>query len=263
MSDIVISTLGYERTTNPMLGIGQNEFIERKQEENIPLPPYFQKMAEQNLNGPPVLEQKHIESMTATLFAEAMTECTVVDTRSPLSYAGGHIKGSYNIWLNGLATFPGWMLDYGKDILLVTERREDVQTARRFLLRIGFDRIRGYLCDGITVWYNSGMQLEQSGIMTAGDLNERLKEEDTFVLDVRSKEEYEQGRIPGAVNIYVGELNDLLAEIPSDRTVVSVCSTGNRSGLGASILMRKGFESVYNLIGGMKAWKAKGYPVEQ
>ncbi len=263
MSDIVISTLGYERATNPMLGIGKNEFIERKKVENIPLPPYFQKMAELNLNGPPLIEKKYIEPMTASLFADVMTECTVVDTRSPLSYAGGHIKGSYNFWLKGLATFPGWMLDYGKDILLVTERQEDVETARRFLERIGFDKIRGYLCEGIADWHNSGMQLEQSGAMTARDFNERLKEEDTFVLDVRSKEEYAQGRIPGAVNIYVGELNDLLAEIPSDRTVVSVCSTGNRSGLGASILKRKGFESVYNLIGGMKAWKAKGYPVEQ
>lgn len=117
------------------------------------------------------------------------------------------------------------------------------------------------------------MQLEQIGVMRADDLNEMLKEKEkekekekgkgTFILDVRSKEEYAQGHIPGAVNIYVGELNGRLPEIPSDSTVVSVCSIGNRAGLGASILKGKGFKSVYNLIGGMKSWKAKGYHAEQ
>lgn len=262
MSDIIISTLGYERATNPILGIGRNEFIERKKNENIPLPPYFSKMAKQNLNGPPLLEKRHIEPMTAPMFAKALPECTVVDTRSPLSYAGGHIRGSYNIWLYGLATFPGWMLDYGKDIMLVTERREDVETARRYLLRIGFDRIKGYICEGIADWYNSGMPLEHSGVMSVQDLDERLKKEDTFILDVRRGEEFDEGHIKGAVNIYVGELEGRMSEVPSDRTVVSVCSTGNRAGLGASILKREGFEKVYNLIGGMTAWKAKGYPTE-
>lgn len=114
MSDIVISMLAYERATNHMLGIGQNEFIERKKEENIPLPPYFLKMSEQNLNGPPLLEHKHIEPMTASSFADVITECTVVDTRSPLSYAGGHIKGSYNIWIKGLQhSLVGYLITGG------------------------------------------------------------------------------------------------------------------------------------------------------
>jgi hypothetical protein len=96
MSDIVISTLGYERATNPMLGIGQNEFIERKKVENIPLPPYFLKMAEQNLNGPPRLEHKHIEPMTASLFAGVINDYLVVDTRSALlcrAHQGSYVSG--------------------------------------------------------------------------------------------------------------------------------------------------------------------------
>ena len=103
------------------------------------------------------------------------------------------------------------------------------------------------------------MLLEQSGLYTVDGLHEKLKEDDLFVLDVRDKEEYAEDHIPGAVNIYVGELEKRLAEVPSDRPVVSVCSTGNRSGLGASILARGGFKTVYNLIGGMTAWKEKGY----
>ena len=81
--------------------------------------------------------------------------------------------------------------------------------------------------------------------------------------ETREKEEYAEGHIPGAVNIYVGELAKRLAEVQSDRPVVSVCSTGNRSGLGASILARGGLKKVYNLIGGMTAWKEKGYPANK
>jgi hydroxyacylglutathione hydrolase len=263
MSDIAISTIGYERATNPMLALPREEFIERKKRENIPLPPYFARMADHNLNGTLLLEPGWVEPMDVPRFANVMADCTVVDTRSPVSFAGSHIKGSYNIWLRGLPSFAGWILDYERDILLVTERQEDIGTATRYLARIGLDKVKGYLCEGIEDWQNRGMLLGQSGIYTVDGLHEKLKEEDLFVLDVREKEEYAEGHIPGAVNIYVGELEKRLAEVPSDRPVVSVCSMGNRSGLGASILARDGFTGVYNLIGGMTAWKEKGYPIKR
>jgi hydroxyacylglutathione hydrolase len=191
-----------------------------------------------------------------------MPDCTVVDTRSPLSFASGHIEGSYNIWLDGLAKFAGWILGYEKDILLVTEIQEDIETVWRYIVRLGFDRIRGYLCEGIGDWQNSGMPLEQSGVDTAAHLYEKLKEDkNVFLLDVREKEEYSSGHIPGAVNIYVGELENRLQEVPSDRPVVSMCSAGNRGGLGASILARHGYPGVYNLLGGTDAWKKKRYPI--
>jgi hydroxyacylglutathione hydrolase len=217
-------------------------------------------MADHNLNGTLSLESSWVEPMDAPTFANIMADCTVVDTRSPLSFAGGHIKGSYNIWLRGLPNFAGWILDYERDILLLTERREDVETAKLYLSRVGLDKIRGYLCEGIDDWKNRAMQLEQSGVYTIDGLHGKLKENDLFVLDVREKEEYARGHIPDAVNIYVGELEKRLAEVPSDRPVVCACSTGNRSGLGASILARGGFKKAYNLIGGMTAWKEKGYP---
>ncbi len=259
MSDIAISTIGYERATNPLLGLTREEFIERKKRENIPLPPYFARMADHNMKGPLLLEHDLVKLMDAPTFANVMADCTVVDTRSPLSFAGGHIKGSYNIWLRGLPKFAGWILDYVRDILLVTERQEDIETAKLYLSRIGVDKVRGSLCEGIDDWKNRGMPLEQSGVYTVDGLHGKLKEEDLFVLDVREKEEYAEGHIPDAFNIYVGELEKRLAEVPSERPVVSVCSTGNRSGLGASILERGGFKKVYNLIGGTTGWKEKGY----
>ncbi len=263
VADLPVSTIGYERSTNPMLGLSKEEFIEKKIKEAIPLPPYFAKMAYDNQKGPLLPDQQRIEPLDAPVFERNMAGCILVDTRSPYSFASGHIQGSYNIWLEGLPKFAGWMLKYGKDILLVTERQEDIEMARRYLMRVGFDRIRGYLCEGIEDWQNRGMPLEKSGVDTVSGLYEKLKENtDLFLLDVRDKEEYAAGHIPRAVNIYVGELEKKLDEVPSDRPVVSICAVGRRGGLGASILKRHGYPEVYNLLGGTKAWKEKGYPTE-
>ncbi len=263
VADLPVSTIGYERVTNPMLDLSKEEFIEIKMKEAIPLPPYFARMADDNRKGPLPPDQQRIEPLDAPVFERSIAGCILVDTRSPYSFASGHIQGSYNIWLEGLAKFAGWILEYGKDILLVTERQEDVETARRYLVRVGFDRIRGYLCEGIEDWQNRGMPLEKSGVDTVSGLYEKLKgKKDMFLLDVREKEEYAAGHIPGAVNIYVGELEKRLDEVPSDRPVVSLCSVGHRGGLGASILKRHGYPEVYNLLGGTKAWKEKGYPTE-
>jgi len=260
MSDIAISTIGYERATDHVLGLNREEFIERKKRENIPLPPYFSRMADHNLNGPPLLMPCLVGPMDAYEFAKVLAECIVVDTRSPLSFAGGHIKGSYNIWLNGLPNFAGWILDPERDILLVSERQEDVDIAKIYLARIGLDNVRGYLCEGIEDWQNSAMPFEQSGLYAIEEFYEKLKREELFVLDVREEDEYIEGHIHAAVNIYVGELEKMLDEVPQDRPVACVCSTGNRAGLAASVLLRGGFKNVYNLIGGMTAWKEKGYP---
>ncbi|MDO8728083.1 MAG: rhodanese-like domain-containing protein [Candidatus Methanoperedens sp.] len=261
IADLEISTIGYERATNPMLELSKEEFIERKAMETLMMPPYFERMREQNQKGPEILNMKRIKPMDATMVEDAIPHCVIIDTRSPLSFAGGHISGSYNIWMNGLSRFAGWIIEYDKDILLVTEDGENIETARRYLTRIGFDSILGYLCGGIEDWQNSGFPLEQSGIHTTSGLYESLKEKnDVFLLDVRERREYAQGHIPGTVNIYVGDLEKRLEEVPSDMPVVAVCTTGNRSGLGASILKRHGYREVHNLAGGMTAWKEKGFP---
>lgn len=263
IADLPTSTIGYERLTNPALSQSKEEFVEGKRREAIPFPPYFTRMRDYNQRGPPMFEKIRVEPLDVPAFEEAMPECVVVDTRSPLSFASGHIKDSYNIWLSGLAKFAGWMLKYDRGILLVTGRQEDLETARRYLIRVGFDRIMGYLCGGIKDWQDRGMPLEQSGVETVAGLYEKLKEKkDMFLLDVRDRREYSSGHIPGAVNIYVGELENRLKEVPSDRPVISICSVGNRGGLGASILKRHGYTEVYNLLGGTTAWKEKGYPLK-
>jgi rhodanese-related sulfurtransferase len=57
---------------------------------------------------------------------------------------------------------------------------------------------------------------------------------------VRQPRECEQGRIPGSLNIFVGDLPGRLAEIPRDREVWTICASGRRAALAASLLDRAG-----------------------
>ena len=86
---------------------------------------------------------------------------------------------------------------------------------------------------------------------------------DVIVLDVREQWEYDEGHIPGVTLIPMGEVPDRLAEIPTDKEVIVTCRSGNRSGQITDYLRQQGFDNVHNMDGGILAWEAAGYEVEQ
>ncbi|MEX0732330.1 MAG: rhodanese-like domain-containing protein [Aquisalimonadaceae bacterium] len=86
-------------------------------------------------------------------------------------------------------------------------------------------------------------------IRTRIDQNEPL-----FLLDVRETWETEICRIPGSVNIPMGEIPARVAEIPTDKPVVCICHHGARSLQVAHFLEQKGINGVVNLTGGVEAW---------
>lgn len=80
-------------------------------------------------------------------------------------------------------------------------------------------------------------------------------------VDVRERWEYEEGHIPGAKNIPLGELLERVDEL--EEPVVLVCASGNRSGQAAHYLTEHGILSnVANLMGGTSGWQERGLPVE-
>lgn len=77
----------------------------------------------------------------------------------------------------------------------------------------------------------------------------------TVYLDVRTKDEFELGSIPGAVNIPIDDLRENLHLLNKSDTIVAFCAVGLRGYLAARILMQNGFENVFNLNGGYKTWE--------
>jgi sulfur dioxygenase len=88
------------------------------------------------------------------------------------------------------------------------------------------------------------------------ELNEMINNnENIFMLDVRESFELEFfGKIPGVFNIPMGELQQRLNEIPLNKSIIAICQSGNRSYEAAHYLSKKGFNRVYNLLGGTSGW---------
>jgi rhodanese-related sulfurtransferase len=96
-------------------------------------------------------------------------------------------------------------------------------------------------------------------VKTVDQLRER---DDVFVLDVREDWEYAAGHIPGTVLIPLGQLSGRLSELPTDKTIVAVCRSGNRSDQATALLKQRGF-TVHNMQGGMLAWEQARLTVER
>jgi hydroxyacylglutathione hydrolase len=263
------STLGLERLHNPLLQKSREEFIRFKVAERLEHPPYFRKMEEYNLEGPKLLFK--LPNPPALLPAEFQRRIVqgaqVVDTRMPSAFGGSNINGSYSIWMEGLVSYAGWFLSYDKPILLVLENRKQLETVVSYLIRLGYDRIDGYLCAGaeacgLESWYTDALSIEHLGLLSVQELKERLdRGDDLTVLDVRTDKEWNNGHIEDALHIYVGHIEKRLSVVPSDRPTAVICSVGNRGSLASSILQRAGRREILNVLGGMTAWQRANYPI--
>jgi rhodanese-related sulfurtransferase len=90
---------------------------------------------------------------------------------------------------------------------------------------------------------------------------ELLERGQVLVLDVRESIEWKAGRIPGALHIPLAHIPSRRRELPRDKTIVTVCRSGHRSGLAARGLQHAGYQ-IENLDGGMKAWARAGLPLD-
>ena len=264
ISDREISTIGYEKRTNTQLSLSRENFIQNRLHNIMERPPYFRRMEDWNLNGAPLLRRLTPPTMLTPV--EFMKESEkndvlIMDTRQPDAFAASHIPGSINMWLSGASYYPGWIIDYSKHILLVSERREDIPTVASYLHRIGYDDVSGYLCPGIEAWRDTGKPIESSPPLHINELKGLLEKGEVHVLDVREDHEYNSGHIKGSQSIYVGHIKDRLGEIPRGEIVCVTCGVGLRASIAASILEKEGFK-VMNLLGGMYAWNSAKLPVE-
>jgi rhodanese-related sulfurtransferase len=83
-----------------------------------------------------------------------------------------------------------------------------------------------------------------------------------YLLDVRTKQEWDDFHIPETAFIPLNELESRVSEVPRDKNIVVVCRSGNRSREGRNILLDFGFSSVTSMNGGVSGWKDAGYPIE-
>jgi rhodanese-related sulfurtransferase len=87
----------------------------------------------------------------------------------------------------------------------------------------------------------------------------QMYQDGTFVLDVRTPEEWNDFHAPNTTLIPLDELAARVNELPKDQPILVVCRSGNRSKTGRDILVQAGFNAT-SMEGGLNAWRDSGYP---
>ncbi len=189
----------------------------------------------------------------------------VVDARTNEQFDEAHIPCaiSASAYDTGFATKVARVVDPDAKLVVVAASDGYEMEAAELLGAVGL-RVAGFLEGGMTAWRSEGRSVARIELIDVDELAARLETDDPpLVLDVRDADEYAEGHIPGSVHIPFGELGDRLDELPREGAIAAVCSGGKRSGLGASILQREGFERVVHVAhGGVGTWRRQGRPVE-
>lgn len=90
---------------------------------------------------------------------------------------------------------------------------------------------------------------------------EMYQQDDVFVLDVRTQQEWDEYHAPNTTLIPLDQLQARINEVPKDKEILIVCRSGNRSQEARDILLAAGYNAT-SMSGGLLDWRANGYPVE-
>lgn len=93
----------------------------------------------------------------------------------------------------------------------------------------------------------------------------QAERENWLVLDVRSQQEFEAGRVPGALNTPHDKIEQYLPQLADDKDqkIVLYCRSGRRAAMAAEALSEQGFTQLHLLEGDMPGWQDAGYAVEK
>ena len=257
------STIGTERLTNYALQIRDRDEFVRQMTANLPArPDYFLEDAAINRSGATSLnELRQLQAISAAdLNAMLQRGAVALDVRASGDFAAGHVPGSINIALAGqFASWAGSVLGLNSRPVLIADTAEQVAEARVRLARVGIEDVAGYLAGGIAGWKSAGFHLAQMAQMTVQELQQRLRNHELSVLDVRRQGEWEAGHIAEADWYPLDRFKAALPSLEGNTTTAVHCKSGYRSMIAASLLQRAG-HNVINVIGGFDAWEQEKLP---
>jgi rhodanese-related sulfurtransferase len=261
------STIGAELRSNPALAARDEDSFLRQQLTGLrAYPAYYAHMAAINRAGPLVLGR--LPAVAAVGPAEVARRLEsgawLIDARDRRTFAAAHVPGAINIELDStFGTYVGWLTPFNAPLLLLLPEpvSEALAEAVTQLIRIGYERLLGYVAGGLEAWQSQGRPVRSFPIAGVDDLcRAYLAGQPIQVLDVRQPVEWEAGHIPGSLRIHLGDVPARLGEIPADREVWTTCASGHRASMAASLLDRAGIPVRLVATGGVPEWLARCYP---
>ena len=245
MSSKPSTTIGFERRFNPSLQISDvTAFIAESAAVSAPKPPNLVRIVETN-RGPFVGAPTPVEELVAP-----PKNVQLLDVRDAAAHLAGHRPGAISVPVSGssFSTKAGFVLDSTEPVCVLAETATEAERAIRGLHSVAFFAVAGYVLGGGD---------EQTTPVTVDEL-EALMAGGAEVIDVREKDDRDSGYIPGSRNVPYRLMANCCPDLPLDRPVVTICDTGPRAVIAASILRKRGYDAHPVADGGMIDWRARG-----
>jgi len=272
MSKETVGSIQHEKATNYALraDMTRDEFIMEVLEGLVPPLAYFGFNVKMNKEGYTSIEEV-IENGGNMLSPEEFekaakeTEAVILDVRHQIDFVQGFVPRSTFIGLSGgFAPWVGALLvDVKTPILLIVDEGQEKEAIIR-LSRVGFDNVIGILDGGIEAWINAGKEIDSIETIDAVGLEqEMISDPEATIFDVRKPGEFNSEHIQGAHHTALDELNNHLAEFPSEGKFYIHCAGGYRSVIANSILKAHGIHNGIDVLGGYGAIRKTGIPASE
>ncbi len=245
MSSKASTTIGFERRSNPALQGELADFLAARLGPQPPRPPNMERIVELNrgefLGAQPPLER-----------ADSIPdEAIVLDVRPTEAFAAGHHPGAVGIPVSGssFATKAGFVLPERPLVLHASDEGEAGCAARA---------LQAVALFGVSGWQEGGGP-EKLQPVSLEELERLLADEAVELLDVREADERDDGHIPGSRHLpYRTARAAAEAGLLNGRPVVTICESGPRAAVAASVLQAAGVNARPVLDGGVAEWRANG-----
>jgi hydroxyacylglutathione hydrolase len=264
----VSSTIGFELEHNELLRIeDEDRFVEHALATLGPQPPNFKAIVEIN-RGPLVSDGVDAHPLAPRqLELRRSAGALVVDVRTMHQFDEAHVPDSISITMlrAGFGSRLAWIADRDQEIVYVGRDDEDGRLAAELAASVGIREVAGFLAGGMTSWREEGRPTERIERLTVDQLHGRSERDPSLqILDVREASEWDSERIPGSIHRPYHDIREPPDELDPQRPIAVICSSGQRSGVAASLLKRLGADEVLHVVpGGVKSWGRAGYPIER
>jgi glyoxylase-like metal-dependent hydrolase (beta-lactamase superfamily II)/rhodanese-related sulfurtransferase len=245
MSSRASTTIGFERRFNPMLALPSvDAFIAESAGVSSPKPPNLARIVELN-RGPFAPTAPAPPELPAPPDGAQFLDVRPVD-----DHLAGHRRGAINVPVSGssFSTKSAFVLDAVAPVVVLAAAADEALQAVAGLRSVAFADIAGYVLGGGD---------ETSSAVTLDELD-ALLESGATVVDVREKDERDEGYIPGSRHVPYRLMRASCPDLPDDGPLVTICGSGPRAAIGASILRAKGLDARPVVDGGMDDWLARG-----
>ena len=256
------STIGFEKRFNPALTIdGEDDFVRYMNEDLPQRPPNMGRIVSINRGRVETAAARPAYIESGSIASVVDSGGVLLDVRQTDDYLGRHVKGSVHVPFSGsqFGTRAGFVVSVDAPLVLIAGDETEAEHAADSLHVVALDDVPGWSM--LSEFETS--QLSSIGRLSVGDLSDALNAGRSVTLvDVREPSEWAKGTIEGAVLIPYRELAARATEIPRRESTAIICGSGGRSAIGASLLERAGFDNLFNIDGGITAWRDAGLPLK-